>query len=40
MSYRLSAVTVRADNSPRGLAAIGRLWEDVQSGKLPLLFDS
>lgn len=40
MSYRLSAVTVRADNSPQGLAAIGRLWKDVQSGKLPLLFDS
>lgn len=40
MSYRLSAVTVRADNSPQGLAAVAELWEDVQSGKLPLLFDS
>ena len=40
MSYRLSAVTVRADNSPQGLEVIGRLWADVQSGKLPLLFDS
>ena len=40
MRSRRPAVTVRADNSPRGLAAIGRLWEDVQSGKLPLLFDS
>ena len=40
MSYRLSAVTLRADNSPQGMAAIGQLWEDVQSGKIPLLFDS
>lgn len=40
MSYRLSAVTLRADNSPQGMEAIARLWEDVQSGKLPLLFDS
>lgn len=40
MSYRLSSLTVRADNSPRGMAAIGELWEDIQSGKLPLLFDS
>ncbi len=40
MSYRLSAVTVRGDNSPQGMAAIGQLWADVQSGKLPLLFDS
>lgn len=40
MSYRLSAVTVLADNSPRGLEAIGKLWEDIQTGKIPLLFDS
>lgn len=40
MSYRLSAATLRADNSPEGMAAIAALWEDVQSGKLPLLFDS
>lgn len=40
MSYRLSGVTVRTDNSPSGLAAIAQLWSDVQSGRLPLLFDS
>lgn len=40
MSYRLSAATLRADNSPEGMAAMAALWEDVQSGKLPLLFDS
>lgn len=40
MSYRLSAVTLPSDNSPAGLAAIGQLWADVTSGKLPLLFDS
>jgi len=40
MSYRLSAVTIPADNSPQGLAAVAQLWDDIQSGKLPLLFDS
>ena len=40
MSYQLSAVTLRADNSPQKLSAIGEMWDDIQSGKLPLLFDS
>lgn len=40
MSYRLSSVTLRTDNSPQGLAAVSALWDDVQSGKLPLLLDS
>lgn len=40
MSYRLSNLTLRADNTPRGMEAIGQLWEDVQCGKIPLLFDS
>lgn len=39
MAYQLSAVTLRTDNSPQGLSAIGKLWEDIQSGRLPLLFD-
>ena len=40
MSYRLTAVTLRADNSPRGQEAVGQLWEDVHRGNIPLLFDS
>ena len=40
MSYSLSSVTLRANNSAEGLAAVGALWGDVTSGKLPLLFDS
>jgi len=40
MSYRLCSVTLRTDNSSVGLAAIDSLWEEIQSGKLPLLFDS
>lgn len=40
MAYQLTAVTVRADNSPAGLAGIQELWEDISSGKLPVLFDS
>ncbi len=40
MSYRLSSMTLRTNNTSRGLAAIAALWADVQSEKLPLLFDS
>lgn len=40
MAYQLSAVTLRTRNSSEGLAAIGALWEDIQKGRLPLLFDS
>lgn len=40
MAYSLSAVTIRTDNSPAGIARIQELWRDIASGKLPLMFDS
>lgn len=40
MSYKLSAVTIRTDNTEEGMKRIQELWGDVTSGKLPLLFDS
>jgi len=40
MSYRLQAVTLRTDNSPEGIERISAFWQDILSGKLPLLFDS
>lgn len=40
MAYRLSAVTIRANNTDEGMRKIGALWGDIQSGKLPVLFDS
>lgn len=40
MAYILSEVTIRANNSPEGMAQIAQLWQDVAEGRLPLLFDS
>lgn len=40
MAYTLKEITVRTDNTPEGMKAIGELWEDVVSGRLPILFDS
>ncbi len=39
-AYRLTGVTIRTDNSDRGMAQIGALWDDVLQGTLPLLRDS
>ena len=40
MAYRLKSVSLRTDNSERGMAVIAELWQDIVSGKLPLMFDS
>ena len=40
MSYTLTSVTIRTDNTPEGMKKIGELWDDVTGGKLPILFDS
>lgn len=40
MTYRLQAVTLRTDNSSEGMARIAAVWQDIVSGKLPLLADS
>ena len=40
MSYTLTSVTIRTDNTPEGIEKIGELWADVAGGKLPILFDS
>ena len=40
MSYTLTSVTIRTDNTPEGMKKIGELWADVAGGKLPILFDS
>lgn len=39
-AYRLERVTVRANNTTEGMERIEALWEDITSGKLPILFDS
>lgn len=40
MAYQLKEVTLRTDNSPDGMEKIAALWKDIETGKLPLLFDS
>lgn len=40
MAYSLKDVTVRTNNSPNGMEKIRALWQDIITGKLPLLFDS
>lgn len=40
MAYQLKEITIRTDNTPEGMKRIEELWEDVTSGKLPILFDS
>ncbi|HEY4532946.1 MAG TPA: AraC family transcriptional regulator [Fusobacterium sp.] len=40
MSYLLKEITMRTNNTVEGIQKIEELWQDVNSGKLPLLFDS
>lgn len=40
MAYKLKEVTVRTNNSQEGRKIISEIWEDVVSGKLPILFDT
>lgn len=40
MAYKLNEVTIRTNNTKEGMEKIGQLWQDVMSGKLPILFDS
>ena len=39
MPYRLKAVTIRTNNSEESIRKIAELWEDLLTGKLPLLSD-
>lgn len=39
MAYKLKAVTIRTNNSEEGIRKIAELWEDVLTGKFPILFD-
>lgn len=40
MAYQLKEVTLRIRNLENGMEKISEVWQDVVSGKLPLLFDS
>ena len=38
--YILNEITLRTNNSADGMKKISEVWDDVASGKLPILFDS
>ena len=40
MAYKLSEVTIRTNNTAEGIQKIEEIWQDISSGKLPILFDS
>lgn len=40
MAYYLKKITLRTDNSKKGKESISALWNDIETGKLPLLFDT
>jgi len=40
MAYKLNKITIRTNNSKEGIKNIGDVWNDITSGKLPILFDS
>lgn len=38
MAYLFQSVTIRTDNSEKGMAKINELWADIMQGKVPLAF--
>ena len=40
MAYILKEVTIRTNNTEKGISQISELWKDISAGKLPVLFDS
>ena len=40
MAYLLKEITIHADNSEGGMSKITAVWQDIVSGKIPLMFDS
>lgn len=40
MAYQLNEVMIRTNNSREGMKKMEEIWQDITSGKLPILFDS
>ena len=40
MSYKLDKVTIRTNNTTDEIKKIEEVWNDISSGKLPILFDN
>jgi predicted transcriptional regulator YdeE len=40
MAYQLKEVVIRTNNSEDGMRQIDEIWQDITTGKLPVLFDS
>lgn len=40
MAYQLTEVTIRTNNTQAGMDKVYEIWQDIASGKLPVLVDS
>ena len=40
MAYLLKRITIRTNNSDENIKNLDQLWDDVSTGKIPLLFNS
>jgi predicted transcriptional regulator YdeE len=40
MAYAVKELTIRTNNSPEGMGKTFSVWQDIGSGKIPILFDS
>ncbi|MCI1959447.1 MAG: AraC family transcriptional regulator [Clostridia bacterium] len=40
MSYSLTQITIRTNNTAEGIKKTEEVWNDILSGKLPILYDS
>ncbi|MDR3258666.1 MAG: AraC family transcriptional regulator [Fusobacteriaceae bacterium] len=40
MAYQLREVTLRTNNTSEGIKKIIEIWQDIESGKLPILYDT
>lgn len=40
MGYNLNEITIRTNNTTDGMKKIEEIWNDITTGKLPILFDS
>jgi len=40
MAYTVKQVTIRTNNTDEGMQKINEIWQDIESGKLPILFNS
>lgn len=40
MAYILDSISIKTDSSPEAMAQVTALWQDIVSGRIPLMHDS